>query len=80
MKLAVNVENSFFDIPLKEQMLSVKNAGFDGVFFDWSDSEEFKENINFARELGLEIASIHAPLMAYVICGAKKHHQFFTSS
>ena len=38
MKLAVNVENSFFDIPLKEQMLSVKNAGFYGVFFDWSDS------------------------------------------
>ena len=33
MKLAVNVEKNFFDIPLKEQMLSVKNAGFDGVFF-----------------------------------------------
>ena len=44
MKLAVNVEKSFFDIPLKEQMLSVEKAGFDGVFFDWSDTEEFKEN------------------------------------
>ena len=31
MKLAVNVEKSFFDIPLKEQMLSVKKAGFDAV-------------------------------------------------
>ena len=61
MKLAVNVEKRFFDIPLKEQMLSVKKAGFDGVFFDWSDSEEFADNVNFAREIGLEIASIHAP-------------------
>ena len=61
MKTAVNVEKNFFDIPLKEQMLSVKKAGFDGVFFDWSDTEEFKENVEFAREIGLEIASIHAP-------------------
>ena len=61
MKKAVNVESNFFDISLKEQMLSVKKVGFDGVFFDWSDSEEFTENVNFAREIGLEIASIHAP-------------------
>ena len=61
MKKAVNVESNFFDIPLKEQMLSVKKVGFDGVFFDWCDSEEFTENVNFAREIGLEIASIHAP-------------------
>ena len=61
MKTAVNVEKNFFDIPLKEQMLSVKKAGFDGVFFDWSDTEEFKENVEFARKIGLEIASIHAP-------------------
>ncbi len=61
MKTAVNVEKDFFDIPLNEQMMSVKNAGFDGVFFDWSDSEEFTDNVNFAREIGLEIASIHAP-------------------
>ena len=61
MKTAVNVEKSFFNIPLKEQMLSVKKVGFDGVFFDWNDTEEFSENVNFAREIGLEIASIHAP-------------------
>ena len=61
MKLAVNVEKSFFNIPLKEQMLSVKNAGFDGVFFNWSDDEDFAKNINSAKEIGLEVASIHAP-------------------
>ena len=59
MKKAVNVESNFFDISLKEQMLSVKKVGFDGVFFDWTDNEEFAENVNFAREIGLEIASIH---------------------
>ena len=32
MKKAVNVESNFFDISLKEQMLSVKKVGFDGVF------------------------------------------------
>ena len=61
MKLAVNVEKNFFDIPLNGQLLSVKKAGFDGVFFDWSDSDEFTDNVNFARDIGLEIASIHAP-------------------
>jgi coproporphyrinogen III oxidase len=53
MKKAVNVESNFFDISLKEQMLSVKKVGFDGVFFDWTDNEEFAENVNFAREIGL---------------------------
>lgn len=61
MKKAVNVENNFFNIPLKEQIATVKRVGFDGVFFDWEDSEEFSQNVNFAREIGLEIASIHAP-------------------
>ena len=54
MKTAVNVEKNFFDISLKEQMLSVKKAGFDGVFFDWSDSDEFTDNVNFARDIGLD--------------------------
>lgn len=61
MKKAVNVETSNFDASLKEQILAVKKAGFDGVFFDWSDSDEFANNVNFAKESGLEIASIHAP-------------------
>ena len=50
MKKCVNVEKSFFEISLKEQMRYVKSVGFDGVFFDWTDSEEFFENVNFARE------------------------------
>ena len=41
MKKAVNVEKNFFDIPLKEQISAVKKAGFDGVFFDWEDTEEY---------------------------------------
>ena len=61
MKKAVNVEKNYFGLSLKEQMRFVKAAGFDGVFFNWEDSEDFKENVSFAREAGLEIASIHAP-------------------
>ncbi len=61
MKKAVNVETNNFDASLKEQILAVKNAGFQGVFFDWNDTVEFEETVNFARENGLEIASIHAP-------------------
>ena len=61
MKKAVNVEKDYFGLSLKEQMRFVKAAGFDGVFFNWEDSEEFKENVSFAREFGLEMASVHAP-------------------
>ncbi len=61
MKKAVNVETNNFDATLKEQIIAVKKAGFQGVFFDWADTEEFKETVKFARDKGLEIASIHAP-------------------
>ena len=61
MKKAVNISLGNFDYSLIEQIISVKNARFQGVFFDWQDTEEFKETVCFARDNGLEIASIHAP-------------------
>ena len=61
MKKAVNVETNNFDLSLKDQIISAKKAGFQGVFFDWSDTDEFKEIIKFAKDNGMGIASIHAP-------------------
>lgn len=51
----------FDNIPTKEQLPIIKNAGFDAVFTDWAPELDFEEIINTASSLGLAYQSLHAP-------------------
>jgi len=44
-----------------EQLDFIKNAGFDGVFFDWERDVDRSAEIRKATSLGLELQSLHAP-------------------
>lgn len=48
-------------IPLKEQMVLIKNTGFDGFFLSWNAKVDLKPIRAFADELGLYFQSVHAP-------------------
>jgi len=48
-------------VPEIEQIETIKNAGFDGVFFDWKRNVDRSAEIRKALSLGLELQSLHAP-------------------
>ena len=48
-------------VPEIKQLEIIKNAGFDGVFFDWERNVDRTAEIKKAVSLGLEIQSFHAP-------------------
>ncbi len=48
-------------VPESEQLEIIKNAGFDGVFFDWERNIDRSTEIRKALSLGLELQSLHAP-------------------
>ena len=50
-----------FGPPLKEQIDTIKKAGFDGVFADWMKDENMNDILNYAKNAGLEVIYLHAP-------------------
>lgn len=50
-----------FGLPLKEQIDTIKKAGFDGVFADWMKDEDMNDIINYAKNAGLSVVFLHAP-------------------
>ena len=50
-----------FGLPLKEQIDTIKKAGFDGVFADWMKDEDMNDIINYAKNAGLRVVFLHAP-------------------
>ncbi len=59
-KICVNLGTSS-DIKWIDQLAIIKNAGFDGVFMDWERDIDLHPIIEYTRELGLFIHSLHAP-------------------
>lgn len=59
-----------YDVPIKKRYQFIKEAGFDGVMLWWSDGfgrdcfgqSDYRNGPNFAREAGLLIENIHAPV------------------
>lgn len=52
---------SKYNIPTDEVLKIIKNVGFDAVSPIWTTEEILVETVKNARELGLEIQSLHAP-------------------
>lgn len=49
------------DIPINDRILSIKDAGFDGVFTDWQNDKSYIKNLaKFIRDNGLFYQSVHA--------------------
>ncbi len=61
MKLAINNDVGFDDVPLQEQLYCIANAGFDGFFPTWKFPGCLKEMHDVAKQAGLVIQSVHAP-------------------
>lgn len=50
-----------YSLPLREVLLLLRNAGFDGISPTWQGWEELEETLRLARDIGLSIHSLHAP-------------------
>ena len=50
-----------FGPELKEQIDTIKKAGFDGVFADWMKDEDMNDILNYAKNAGLDVIYLHAP-------------------
>ena len=46
-----------------EQIEKLRNAGFDGVFFDFDRSEKFSQRLSAAKEQKTDVVSLHAPFI-----------------
>lgn len=55
-----------YSVPFTERYKLIKNAGFDSVMLWWSDrfgrGAGYQEDVNYARNAGLFISNIHAPV------------------
>ena len=49
------------DTPWREQMRLIAETGFDYTFFDWDKDEDAAQRADYARALGLQVDSLHAP-------------------
>lgn len=60
-----------YELPLRERYRAIRQAGFDGVLIFWSNefgrntygTDNFRAGAEFAREAGLFIENIHAPVL-----------------
>ncbi len=59
-KLCLGLSESF-GVSLPEQIKMIRQAGFEGYFFDWVKGVDVEEIKRAADESGLELQSIHAP-------------------
>ena len=53
--------SSQYRAPIEEQILLIKNAGFDEVFFGWKKDAPIEDWCRIAKENGIPVQSIHAP-------------------
>lgn len=56
-----------YDLPIQERYRLIKAAGFDGVLLWWSEGfgrGDYRSGAQLAREAGLFIENIHAPLQS----------------
>ena len=55
-----------YEVPFAERYKLIKNAGFDCVMLWWSDmfgrGDGYQEDVRLARDAGLQIENIHAPV------------------
>lgn len=55
-----------YDVSFEERYKLIKRAGFDCVMLWWSDKfgrgEDYKKDVRFARDAGLIVENIHAPV------------------
>ncbi|MBQ8498119.1 MAG: sugar phosphate isomerase/epimerase [Clostridia bacterium] len=49
------------EIPIAEQIVRIKNAGWDGIFTEWDEHRGIKEYARIAKENDLVYGSVHAP-------------------
>ena len=57
-----------YDVPFRERYKLIREAGFDCVMLWWSDrfgrGEEYEQDAGLARDAGLRIENMHAPVHA----------------
>lgn len=57
-----------YDVPFRERYKLIREAGFDCVMLWWSDrfgrGEEYEQDASLARDAGLRIENMHAPVHA----------------
>ena len=61
-KIGISVENDYYSIPTTDVVRLLKKIGFEAISPSWKSKEVVEEVVNVARECGLEIQSLHAPL------------------
>lgn len=61
-KIGISVENDYYSIPINEVLKLLKKVGFEAISPSWKSREAIKEIVDIAKEQGLEIHSLHAPL------------------
>ena len=59
-KLCLGLSSSF-GVSYPEQVKLIKQAGFDGFFFDWSKELDVDAIMRASEECGIELQSIHGP-------------------
>ena len=59
-KIAIGASSSF-GLPVSEQIVAFRKAGFEGFFTEWSEGENIGEYKRIADSVGMEYQSIHAP-------------------
>lgn len=59
-KIAIGASSSFV-LPVSEQIVAFRKAGFEGFFTEWSEGENIGEYKRIADSVGMEYQSIHAP-------------------
>ena len=59
-KIGISIENNY-SVPTGEVLQIVKNAGFDAISPVWKSEEALAEIADVAKNLGLELQSLHAP-------------------
>ena len=60
-KLSLSLAGSY-DVPLAEAIAMIAETGFDAVSPVWESREKSQEVCALAREAGLFVESLHAPL------------------
>lgn len=59
-KVGISLGNDY-GIPFNEFFDMIKGIGFEAISFGWGEGVDYKERADYARSIGLEIQSMHAP-------------------
>lgn len=67
MKKYILAQPGGFPCSIKDNLIAIKEAGFDGVFFSLEYNGLSSEDIEYARTLGLDVETIHLPYSSGLI-------------